>query len=55
MINRKACIALGLTDNDGKCHDAIKEATEFGTATMLRSLPLTILLECALSEPHRLW
>lgn len=55
MTNKEACVALGLTDNDGEWHEAIKEATEFGTAAMLRGLLLTILLECGPAEPLKLW
>ena len=55
MTNKEACVFLGLTDNDGEWHEAIKEATEFGTAAMLRGLLLTILLECGPSEPRTLW
>lgn len=52
---KDACAALGLTDNDGEWHDALKEATLFGTATMLRGLMVTILTECNPAEPARLW
>ena len=55
MTNKEACVALGLADNDSEWHEAITEATEFGTAAMLRGLLLTILLECGPSEPRKLW
>ena len=50
-----ACIALGLTDNDGEWHAAMTEATDFSTAAMPRGLMVTILLECAPAQPLRLW
>lgn len=55
LTYKQACVELGLTDDDGKWYSAMTEATEFGTAAMLRGLLTTILTECGLAEPRRPW
>lgn len=53
---KEACITLGLADNDGEWHAAMKEATGYeSTATMMRGLFITLLTECNPGDPFRLW
>ena len=52
---KQTCVELGLTDDDDEWDAAMAEATEFGTATMLRKLFVTILIECGPAKPLKLW
>ncbi|KAK9698409.1 hypothetical protein RND81_08G102300 [Saponaria officinalis] len=51
---RDACYARGLLDDDKEYIDGIEEASQWGTATYLRSLFVTLLTSGSVSRPEEL-
>ncbi|XP_026398220.1 uncharacterized protein LOC113293999 [Papaver somniferum] len=52
---KSACLALGLLEDDGEWHRAIREAAETHTGKRLRELFVIILLNCKVTEPKKVW
>ncbi|XP_026459021.1 uncharacterized protein LOC113359642 [Papaver somniferum] len=53
---KAACLALGLLEDDGEWDHAIKEAaTVYINGKRLRELFVTLLLNCKVIEPKKLW
>ena len=52
---KEACIMLGLAFNDREYDEALAEAAQSSTGTVIRSLFVVILLECNPVDPLRLW
>ncbi|XP_026383265.1 uncharacterized protein LOC113278718 [Papaver somniferum] len=53
---KAACLALGLLEDDGEWDHAIKEAaTIYINGKILRELFVTLLLNCKVTEPKKLW
>ncbi|KAK9683502.1 hypothetical protein RND81_10G145800 [Saponaria officinalis] len=52
---RDACYARGLLDDDKEYIDGIEEASQWGTATYLRSLFVTLLTSGSVSRPEEVW
>ena len=50
-----ACYALGLLDDDQEYIDAIKEASNWGSADYLRKLFTRLLSSRSLSQPKHVW
>ncbi|CAH9125196.1 unnamed protein product, partial [Cuscuta epithymum] len=52
---RDACYALGLLEDDKEYVDAVKEASFWATAYLLRRLFVALLLSDCLSRPEEVW
>ncbi|XP_026459022.1 uncharacterized protein LOC113359644 [Papaver somniferum] len=53
---KAACLALGLLEDDGEWDHAIKEAAAiYINGKRLRELFVTLLLNCKVTEPKKLW
>jgi hypothetical protein len=52
---REACLARGLLENDQEWLQCLEEAKSMATGRQLRELFVTILRDCAPSDPANLW
>src|SRR6201984_1368630 len=52
---REACIAYGLTEDDNEWHQCLEEAKHMAVGHQMRNLFVTILKDCAPSDPRSLW
>jgi hypothetical protein len=52
---REACLARGLLENDQEWQQCLEEARSMATGHQLRNLFVTILRDCAPSDPVQLW